>query len=103
MKLYIPLYDVKLHILTYTYIYLYMHIYIYICVCIYMYISFQIILNLTLNHSNILQQKILTSARKITKHQINTKIKLLWIVIYRRYVFHVVTVGMLSTSSKKHS
>lgn len=51
----------------------------------------------------LLQQNMLTWARKTTKHQISTKIKLLWIVIYRRYVFHVVTAGMLSTSSIKHS
>lgn len=33
----------------------------------------------------------------------STKIKFLWTVIYLRYVFHVVTAGMLSKSSKKHS
>lgn len=83
---------------------MYLHyVYTFIHVYIYMHVSFQTILILTLNHSNILYQKILTSARKITKHQISTKTKLLWTVIYLRYVFHVVTAGMPSTSSKKHS
>lgn len=55
------------------------------------------------SHTNSLQPNILTSTRKTTKHQISTISKLLWRVKYRRYVFHVVTVGIFTESSKKHS
>lgn len=45
----------------------------------------------------------LTSTKKTATHKIRTKIKFLWIVTYLKYVFHVVTVPMLSASSLKHS